>query len=328
MTTASEWTMRSDFVLRWAEMRGRSEVGYRELDPHHPFRRFFGMTSDGRISIAFLSRRRPPELELSDLVEVRSGFRQKDETWLLELVLLNEGSISVFSRLAVDLFARTEDAPDDSMGFSRLVEAVADWRRLLSVPQKVRLGEQAYRGLCAELHFLYFGAYSRTGLMRTAVDSWVGPLGAPQDFEFNDGNVEVKSVRPLGAAITISSAAQLSTEWSELLLVVHRVEGPLEYSAEGISAATLVESVRSVLMSEGGGAENLLSRLDRLGVDISDKYYTSPVRFLSETVYRVDEDFPRITVADVPAGVERVSYQLNLSSIASYIVASSEGSKA
>lgn len=179
------------------------------------------------------------------------------------------------------------------------------------------LSKEAAAGLYAELHVLQHVLLPAMAVAE-ALQQWTGPSGAPHDFQFAGGAIEVKSWRGKGApAPTISSELQLSIpQGGDLRLHVvsvdQRVEGPGETISEKAEAIT--QSIehqadrvqfRSLLVESGWTLASQRTRTEKYTV-------------LDETTWDVTDTFPRITPETVPASLRRVSYVLDTAGLDKY----------
>lgn len=208
-----------------------------------------------------------------------------------------------------------------------VVQVLAKWRRFWGQLPRQILSHEEQLGLFAELWFLSVWLVSSLGENR-AVNRWRGPFGARHDFEWPGWSIEVKG--------TTSTRGR-----------IHRVNG-LDQLAPPENGNLLFFSLR---LREEAGATNTLPGLVavcrkqfELDLDVLSRFeatlahagYSSAheeeyaklrLRVVDEGLFRVEQDFPRVTAAcfadGVPSGVERVEYEVNLGGCDHLLVAAS-----
>jgi hypothetical protein len=143
--------------------------------------------------------------------------------------------------------------------------------------------------------------------------AWVGPLGADQDFVFEDRRYEIKTIRQGADSIGISSAEQLDVTAQQLNLVVVILDDvPVESGGASFSALELVNRVRSLVSSIPAALDKLDERLVAAGFIEREEYGT--YRFACRRIrqFRVDWNFPRLVRSALPHGIGRVTYEIRL----------------
>ncbi len=164
------------------------------------------------------------------------------------------------------------------------------------------------RGLFAELLLLrrlipVVGAYA-------AVTSWSGPQKAPRDFSFGSVFIEVKSNGgPQNPYVVISSENQLNSSAQEKLFLF--VAGLGSGAADGASIDDLVEEIFKTIGADVVALEEFELRLAAAGYVASQNHGTYDC--LGTAFYEVDENFPRLTPSQLPPGVMRTKYSVDLS---------------
>jgi hypothetical protein len=186
------------------------------------------------------------------------------------------------------------------------------------------LDESQVRGLFAELIYLERFAIPFRGA-RLALDGWVGPLEADQDFRLGDRLVEIKSSSPGAGSVVISSADQLDVSTIPLFLVIVLLEGGKPGVAGAVSLNDLVLRTRAALENDNEAATMFEDRLGAAGYVEKPEYSERGYSFLQIRHFRVSDAFPRIVTSQLPSGITHVRYELNLSSCLPFEQASSVG---
>lgn len=237
------------------------------------------------------------------------------------LVLTLDRSVDqdLFHGLCLTLVRSLVSAPDSGVALALALTHIKRWKAFLAGRAARILSPEEVRGLVAELQYmraLYAGRLTQAA----AVEAWCGVEKAHQDFMFGDTAVEVKSLAGRDrSTVRISSEDQLETVLRDLFLVVHRLaEG--DSSGTALSLNGLVEAIEAEL-SDGAALEELSGKLAAFGY-VALPQYDEP-RFLvrERRTYRVEDDFPRLVRSALPAGIARLSYEIELETMEPYCCA-------
>ena len=272
--------------------------------------------------LRMLTMRLPPDQPLAALA--RAVDRLPSTAALeLEIVTLSDGArelqLSLADTVLLDVFdAMIDDvattvaavpvAPTAAAGF---VERVAQWVHLLQSVGDDGLGDRRRRGLFGELHVL--ARLLRVGVEpHAAVSAWTAPDGTNQDFQLSRLAIEVKtSASARGDVLHIASERQLDADGTGTLLLT-RLLVDERRGGDGSSLNALVDAVRA-LMADSGTRARFDQKLVRSGYlrHHAHRYDEPRYSIRSETTWRVEQDFPRITAADLRSGVSECSYSVN-----------------
>lgn len=195
---------------------------------------------------------------------------------------------------------------------------LARWRRFWSGLPKNVLSYEEILGLFGELWFLTFWLVPTFGLIQ-AVRCWRGPFGARHDFEWPRKSIEVKTTGSnRGRVHRINGIEQLMPpENGELFVFSMRI---VEEAGATNTLTTLIATIRSLLESEIESLNDFEMALVRTGYSpVHDHVYEKVrLRMADASLFAVTSDFPRITPNSfndgVPAGVETLTYEINLTS--------------
>lgn len=217
-----------------------------------------------------------------------------------------------------------ETAPDV------VTRVLSKWRRFWGQFPLQILSRERQLGLFAEVWFLSFWLIRITG-RGEAVRRWRGPLGARHDFEWPGRSVEVKATTSIRGRIHhINGLEQLALpELGTLLLFSLRVR---EEGGATNTLPSVVASCRSALSPDGDALSRFEGLLTQAGYSVTheDEYAKLRVRVLDEGLFRVEDDFPRVTEDSfpngVPNGVDRVEYEINLDVCSHLLIARSADS--
>lgn len=235
----------------------------------------------------------------------------------LDLILRAGAYADIFTALVADLLVGLAQTTAEPGGV--LVNRLGEWQRMLAGVSPDGLSRERQRGLFGELHTLSDLLLPRFG--SDAVYAWTGPDQQLQDFQFDQGSVEVKTVTGHDPnRVRVTSERQLDdTGPGALFLVTLALDA--RQGGRGLSLPELVRQVRS--RAAGVGAAGVLDQRLVLGgyLDTQSRLYEDRRYALrSRTVHRVGDGFPRITEQTRPDGVSDVAYTVDLLAAAQFLV--------
>lgn len=220
----------------------------------------------------------------------------------------------VFEVLCQDVAGTIAEASSERETVQALLSRLRIWQGFMKRYGPEGLGLEEQVGLFAELTFLMENVIGRLEAFR-AVESWKGPAGGVQDFEFPGCSIEVKSttILPPGP-VKISSLSQLDETRVKRLFLCHMAFDT--GSVSGLTLPELVQKTRGILGSEDRSAVMMFneSLLEAGYLDIHEGRYSSR-RYLVRSVrfFEVTGDFPRIRASEVRTGVLSGSYGIEFS---------------
>lgn len=310
--------MTETFVQRWREIIASPGLGKFEVDASHPLRYIVGVDDRDEPMIFLIVDEKPPIPDLSGVIEVERRQRTTDQKWTLALSLTDRRFLEAYLQFSTDLVTRTSDAANEARGVATLLKVVAEWKRMFARGPRAPLGEDALRGLIAEL---WFGVHvlRREAEASMIALAWQGPHGSQQDYVFTLGpRYEVKSRRPDAVVLTISSPEQLDAENLTLVTVTLVEVDPGVVDA--VNLPTLVDTIRTDLAATPDAALAFDEGLDALDVDPGDSRYADHWFVVTErTEYRVSEDFPAIRRSAVPDAIVAATYDIRINAIKDFM---------
>jgi hypothetical protein len=237
--------------------------------------------------------------------------RSLNDNWHLVLTLVEDEFKQEFSYLCEDLAEKVKGIDDEATAIKSQKEAFEDWIEFFKSSRE--FSAEKARGLFGELTFM-LGQLTSGLTPQQVVSAWQGPLGAPQDFVFDDFKAfEVKTIQPQVSSIRIANEQQLSFP-GELYLKIYRIQSS-EFSDRGTNLNSLVEKIEGYL--DAGLLREFRARIHKLG-------YTPESKFAQEAFFLIGEEhlldvdrvgFPRLIHPTVPLGVHSVEYKISLSAI-------------
>lgn len=307
---------------RWQSIRQASDAspapdnGWTlvRLDPLHPFDIYAAVDGDGLVMLAIGTSSRPPSIDgdtgaLGYIRLQRAGGR-----WLMGLRLASPGLEGVFGRLCQDLADTAAGVATEAALVSLFRERLLLWKRLFRDGGTGLLQKFQIKGLLAELLALEEFVRAHPDEPLLPVMAWTGPSGTSQDFLFACHAVEVKAVSAGATCVSISSVEQLDSPVPlELRVCVLREATPTETGA--FILPQLAARIEHLLAGVPGATAVFRDKLLEAGYVEHEYYHSIAFTALEMRQYVVQDGFPRIVPAGLPAGIPDVSYSILFSSI-------------
>lgn len=298
------------------------DVRTQRVSADHPIELFYGKSPSG--SYMFLYRaEHGVTIELPDRINFGAleykTFNHSGHDFLV-LELSETADWELFASLCRDLEVATKElSKDDTLVVATIIRRLKRWQDFLKREKNRLLSPEAQKGLLAELLFL------KQELVPTfdwedSVSFWKGPLGAPQDFAVHDTGVEIKC--QAGATtpfVRINGLDQLDCQLSKLYLSVFTISSGDSSDPDSISLYRLVNSIRAELLGANDlTRESFEDALMQVGYHDSEEYDKKYYKEISQKVYEVRDEFPRLTREDVSEGIDKVGYSIELYACSSY----------
>lgn len=250
---------------------------------------------------------------------IRLDFRVSDEGQQ-RLVLTLEKHIDqdIFSSLCKTLINTLSPVVDPAIALSVAMTHIKRWKAFLAAKIKRLLSPDEIRGLFGELLFLRT-LYLEHLPEKMAMDSWCGIQGLHQDFIFGNNSVEIKTLSGReNNSVRISSENQLESLSDNLFLIIYRIN-EIPDSESSLSLNELVQLIESEL-TDADVIESFSENLSGFGYIPVPEYDKPKLLMVSSQTYRVTEGFPCLVRTQLPEGITRVSYEIELEKIIPFIV--------
>jgi hypothetical protein len=191
---------------------------------------------------------------------------------------------------------------------------LAKWRRFWGLLPRTMLSREEILGLFAELWFFLVWLLPSAGAS-AAVQRWRGPMGSRYDFEWPGKSIEVKArTSTRGLIHRINGLDQLSPpDQGELYFFSLHLR---EESGATNTLPSVIGAILALLGSDDDALSRFETALAQTGYSPAhdEEYAKTHLRIVAEGLYDVRDDFPRLSLrqAGIPAGVERVEYEISL----------------
>jgi hypothetical protein len=291
------------------------EANVRRVDPKHPFDLFWGKDIHDKYLFIFetlgLSYKSDISIELQG-IDIIWGKKSNGEISRFILRLKDNAEWELFLGICNDLVAVTANSLNLESAVAAIQNRLARWQRFLKNNNHL-LSDEQIRGLIGELLFLKHYLFPVYGSGHS-IKFWKGPEGFPQDFDIGTCAVEVKSrLADTNSCITVSSAEQLYSQQNELYLHIISLKKADGEHKGSFTLNGLVSELHEALASDFQALDRFTNLLFEVGYYEADRYSEQSYLCGGEQIYQVIDGFPRIIPIDIPCGVKRVSYAIDIS---------------
>ncbi|MEG1884205.1 MAG: PD-(D/E)XK motif protein [Clostridia bacterium] len=300
---------------QWSSIR-YMDGGFLQIDTEHPLEWHIGYQSISQRTLLLVCDKEISAIDSSKSMIVSRRRRESDNRWTLSFELLRNEQQGVFAILCCDVIEHSRSATTETEALKLVISRYKQWSKLLETQHNGLMDEHRRKGLLGELLFLEQRIAS-AGLILAAIQGWAGADGADQDFIYPDGWFEIKSTGASAVSVTISSLEQLDCV-DEGELVIKRIDKAAPEKAGAFSLNDVVRRMSSMLIGDPEALDLFRAKLSTYGyMDLQE--YSEQKYFCSSTQrYLVDNSFPKLTKANVPAQVSSLHYELDLPSLADW----------
>ena len=233
---------------------------------------------------------------------------------MLQLSLVVPEYVDIFDGLVENIaIDQLNDVTNSREAWDAFVNTLDSWDSCFRNKREgLSRGEQI--GLYGELYFLLNNVFPNTDTTSYALKSWRGHNRKHQDFEFNNGNIEVKSTtKKEHRTVTINNEKQLDPRGFESLHLY--VLSLREINADSNTLPKLVMDIRKYLDNNYKADKRLFNTYlmqARYFDEHEDRYLDNGYFVDNEELFNVSdhERFP--SIIDVPNGVGDVKYSIVL----------------
>lgn len=271
---------------------------------------YFGRDEEQRYSL-LIKFKECPKIDIkTNLLETNIGKR-KDSLWALQVSLNDPKYYGVFRVLVEDLVDVVKKQVNQNVAERKLIKRFNEWQNMFDINVSNLLSFKQVQGLIGELFFLKNILFVRKGIEKS-LQSWVGPIGANKDFQFETKWFEIKTKSEFKETVTISNSEQLQSDIGGYLIVINS-EKVSELKKDAISLNSLHYEILD-LIKEDRLKKIYFQRLFNINfvpLEEYDQYY-----FLIKkvTYYEIDKGSPFVTVSDKEM-VMNLKYDIFLPSI-------------
>ena len=240
---------------------------------------------------------------------------------LLTIQLFSDANTDIFAYLCGNLVETIERCDTEAKAIKLVLNRLEKWRTMFSKGASDGLSITEQQGLYGELMYLHKlvlrGIFSYIDTLKI----WVGADKAMRDFQGKDWAVEAKTISINNAdQITINGERQLDETLLDKLYLYH-----LSVEASRMNGQTLndkVDELRSLFSDDKAALNIFNAKLMEAGYfdHHRELYRERCYKIRKESIYVIDDSFPRIKESELRDGVSNTVYSINVSTCAEYMV--------
>lgn len=244
---------------------------------------------------------------------------------LLTIQLFSDANTDIFAYLCGNLVEAIERCDTEAKAIKLVLNRLEKWKTMFSKGASDGLSITEQQGLYGELMYLHKlvlrGIFSYIDTLKI----WVGADKAMRDFQGKDWAVEAKTISINNAdQITINGERQLDETLLDKLYLYH-----LSVEASRMNGQTLndkVDELRSLFSDDKAALNIFNAKLMEAGYfdHHRELYRERCYKIRKESIYVIDDSFPRIKESELRDGVSNTVYSINVSTCAEYMVSESE----
>lgn len=294
-------------------LSAQSNSSYKRYDSQHPFDIYLGVDHLGRKSLALIMRARQEKIVSTKTIATQYTQRE-DGSLMLSFGLEDEHLLDLFYKFCEDIIETTRDSKVED-GFSLVVERWSTWIKFFQ-KTALPLSESQILGLIGEVYFLQNVMLAEYGL-DASLEAYIGTDMAHKDFSINDTWYEVKAIHNGVRAVKISSIQQLDSDKPGKLEIITFDQGTPNTDGN-ITINLIISEFRSNLERKW----QLLfdEKMRKTGYVEDERYDEYNYQFVCIDEYIVSNGFPRILKKELPLGITKASYEIDISAIQQYKV--------
>lgn len=280
---------------------------YVRVTDSHPLELYIGKNEKGFPTLRYNGIFQPVKIVGNGILEIKQVKTINYVSILFSYIA--KDNFSLFYNFCEDIINQTIDYKGNN-GYLEIVNRYNQWKKMFYGSSKI-LSENEVMGLIGELLFLKNYCFRIYGVS-IGLNGWSGPEPTHKDFSYKNEWYEVKSINSFKNTVSISSIEQLDSAINgELIVYSFEKMSP---SFNGISLNALVGSVLNVMHYETD-KDIFFKKLKQVGYSYNEIYDNYVYNIINVYKYVVNSEFPRIKADDLPNGIGKVQYEIQLSLI-------------
>jgi hypothetical protein len=286
---------------------------FQRVDSEHPSDIYLGYDQDSRFTLLLISAKEPPYMASSQVIEIKV-LKRKDNYWSTTFSLRQTTFQDIFLHFCFDIVESSRNVNPENIHIF-ITSRYKKWQNMLQKLSSELLSFNAIKGLLGELIVLKDLLVPLLGESK-AVNAWIGPDQADQDFVFDESWVEVKAINSGGDTVTISSIEQLDSCFDGELVVIY-LDKTSQSDSNSISINSYFERVYEGL-KEQSAKDKLVEILLSFGYVKQKEYDHFLFKYNGNRIFSVTPDFPSLRRNEVPISVINAKYVISLGAISSF----------
>lgn len=280
---------------------------YLRVSEEHPLELYIGLNDQGQKTLRFNGTFAPVKIVGNTLLIIKQVRTAAGHSILFSFN--SRENSTLFYKLCEDIINQTRDCSPDN-GYVEIINRYNLWKKMF-YGRKDIMSEDEIQGLIAELLFLKDRIIPLYGTT-TGLNSWSGPEPTHKDFSHGNEWFEVKSIANNKPTVGISSIEQLESNVDGKLVIFHMEKMSPEFN--GYSLNPLVEQIRDSLVLETD-RDLFMDKLAQAKYAYSEVYDNYVYNIVKVESFCVTGQFPRLMYDNMPRGIVKVRYEIELSMI-------------
>lgn len=285
---------------------------FSRIDDEHILDLHIGLDEKGRKSIELRSMFKPVKVTGTSAIDVTQYTKPEYNT--IRFSLKDDDICGLFYKFCEDIIEQTKDLKNEKDGYKAITTRFFQWKKMFVLSKNTFLTEPEIMGMIGEILFLRGPLAEEIGLSK-ALKSWSGQELTHKDFSCSDKWYEVKTISRGNTTVRISSLEQLDSDKNGELIVYSLEKMSPAYN--GISLNKLILETRQMFLS-ADDADTFLAKVAMQGYEYNNYYDEFVFEVSGLTRYKVTDQFPKLTHANVPKEITKANYDLALAEIMSF----------
>ncbi len=285
---------------------------FSRIDDEHILDLHIGLDEKGRKSIELRSMFKPVKVTGTSAIDVTQYTKPEYNT--IRFSLKDDDMSGLFYKFCEDIIEQTKDLKNEKDGYKAITTRFFQWKKMFVLSKNTFLTEPEIMGMIGEILFLRGPLADEIGLSE-ALKSWSGQELTHKDFSCSDKWYEVKTISRGNTTVRISSLEQLDSDKNGELIVYSLEKMSPAYN--GISLNKLILETRQMFLS-ADDADTFLAKVAMQGYEYNNYYDELVFEVSGLTRYKVTDQFPKLTHANVPKEITKANYDLALAEIMSF----------
>ena len=285
---------------------------FSRIDDEHILDLHIGLDEKGRKSIELRSMFKPVKVTGTSAIDVTQYTKPEYNT--IRFSLKDDDMSGLFYKFCEDIIEQTKNLKNEKDGYKAITTRFFQWKKMFVLSKNTFLTEPEIMGMIGEILFLRGPLADEIGLSE-ALKSWSGQELTHKDFSCSDKWYEVKTISRGNTTVRISSLEQLDSDKNGELIVYSLEKMSPAYN--GISLNKLILETRQMFLS-ADDADTFLAKVAMQGYEYNNYYDEFVFEVSGLTRYKVTDQFPKLTHANVPKEITKANYDLALAEIMSF----------
>lgn len=285
---------------------------FSRIDDEHILDLHIGLDEKGRKSIELRSMFKPVKVTGTSAIDVTQYTKPEYKT--IRFSLKDDDMSGLFYKFCEDIIEQTKDLKNEKDGYKAITTRFFQWKKMFVLSKNIFLTEPEIMGMIGEILFLRGPLADEIGLSE-ALKSWSGQELTHKDFSCSDKWYEVKTISRGNTTVRISSLEQLDSDKNGELIVYSLEKMSPAYN--GISLNKLILGTGQMFLS-ADDADTFLAKVAMQGYEYNNYYDEFVFEVSGLTRYKVTDQFPKLTHANVPKEITKANYDLALAEIMSF----------